>query len=56
MRDRFNEIFGEIPPKAVAVYDIAEADKKVNEQFTTYNREDVLEMFPPDKTLGPSLN
>ena len=55
MRHRFKEIFGEIPPKAVAVYDIAKADKKVNEQFTTSNREDVLEMFPPDKTLGPSL-
>ncbi len=40
MRDRFKEIFGEIPPKAVAVYDIAETDKEVNEQFTTYNRED----------------
>jgi len=55
VRHRFKEIFGEIPPKAVAVYDIAEADKKVNEQFTTYNQEDVLEMFPPDKILGPSL-
>jgi len=55
MRDQFEEIFGEIPPKAVAVYNIAEADKKVNEQFTPSNREDVLEMFPPDKTLGPSL-
>lgn len=55
MRDRFKEIFGEIPPKAVAVYDIAKADKKVNEQFIASNREDVLEVFPPDRTLGPSL-
>lgn len=50
IRHRFREIArensSEIPDKATVAYDITEVDKRIDEQFTAYTRQDILETFP----------
>lgn len=51
IRHRFGEIAREnsreIPDEATVVYDMSEANKRIDEQFTAYVRQDILETFAP---------
>lgn len=49
------EEVGEIPRKATIEFDIANADKRIDEQFSSYSLNDVLDTFPIGKTVENSL-
>ena len=55
LRETDDKIPPDLPCKVTKQFDIAESDRKRNEEFCSYSLEDVLDTFPVDRTVEPRL-